>query len=191
MLKWKVWSQIYLCDIIITGPCAHANCLQVRARTPASRAPHVRLTCTTTRMANFIVMALWDEMVAMGLSSQGRSSRKSLAILTSPEKKGEIRDCNTAIYDKKQPKPGTICLQNPASPSQPSAILLFLYEALWYKPRTRRKEIAFTERPKIHSHSQIFRYGRSMFCLPHRPKFSDFFDLCLHWVSVVRVSNYK
>ena len=76
MLKWKVWSQIYLCDIIITGPCAHANCLQVRARTPASRAPHVRLTCTTTRMANFIVMALWDEMVAMGLSSQGRSSSR-------------------------------------------------------------------------------------------------------------------
>ena len=25
-----------------------------------------------------------------------------------------------------------------------------------------------------------------MFYLPHRPKFSDFFDLCLHWVSVVR-----
>ena len=52
--------------------------------------------------------------------------------------------------------------------------------------RTPREEIAFTARPKIHSHSQIFRYGRSMFCLPHRPKFSDFFDLCLHWVSVVR-----
>ena len=47
-----------------------------------------------------------------------------------PRKKGEIRDCNTAIYDKKQPKPGTICLQNPASPSQPSAILLLLYEAM-------------------------------------------------------------
>ena len=26
----------------------------------------------------------------------------------------------------------------------------------------------------------------SIFCLPHRPKFSDFFDLCPHWVSVVR-----
>jgi hypothetical protein len=38
---------------------------------------------------------------------------------------------------------------------------------------------------KIHSNSQIFRYGRSMFCCPHRPKFSYFFDLCLHWVSVV------
>ena len=34
--------------------------------------------------------------------------------------------------------------------------------------------------------SQIFRYGRSIFCLPHRPNFSDIFDLCLHWVSVVR-----
>ena len=55
-----------------------------------------------------------------------------------------------------------------------------------HRLRTPREEIAFTERPKIHSHSQIFRYGRSIFCLPHRPKFSDFFDLCLHWVSVVR-----
>ena len=41
-------------------------------------------------------------------------------------------------------------------------------------------------RPKIQSQSQIFRYGRSIFCLPHRPKFPDFFDLCLHWVSIVR-----
>ena len=39
--------------------------------------------------------------------------------------------------------------------------------------------------PKINFHSPIFRYGRSIFCLPDRPKFSDFFDLCLHWVSVV------
>ena len=52
-----------------------------------------------------------------------------------------------------------------------------------------REEIAFTARPKIHFHSHIFRYGRSIFCLPHRPKFSDFFDLCLHWVSVVRALN--
>ena len=29
-------------------------------------------------------------------------------------------------------------------------------------------------------------YSRSIFCLPHWPKFSDIFDLCLHWVSVVR-----
>ena len=41
-------------------------------------------------------------------------------------------------------------------------------------------------RPKINSQSQIFRYGPSIFYMPHRPKFSDFFDLCLHWVSVVR-----
>ena len=51
--------------------------------------------------------------------------------------------------------------------------------------RTPREEIAFTARPKIHSHSQLFRYGRSIFCLPHRPNFSDIFDLSLHWVSVV------
>ena len=52
--------------------------------------------------------------------------------------------------------------------------------------RTPREEIAFSARPKIHSHSQIFSYGGIIFCLPHRPNFSDIFDLCLHWVSVVR-----
>ena len=52
--------------------------------------------------------------------------------------------------------------------------------------RTPREEIAFTARPKIHSPSQIFRYGQSIFCLPHRPNFSDICDLCFHWVSVVR-----
>ena len=52
--------------------------------------------------------------------------------------------------------------------------------------RTPREEIAFTARPKIHSHSQFFRYCGSLFCLPYRPDFSDIFDLCLHWVSVVR-----
>ena len=52
--------------------------------------------------------------------------------------------------------------------------------------RTPGEENAFTARPKINSQSQVFRYGRSIFCLPHRPKFSDFFDLCLHLVSVVR-----
>ena len=50
------------------------------------------------------------------------------------------------------------------------------------------EEIVFTAWPKINSHSQIFRYGRGIFCLPHRPKFSDFYDLWLHWVSVVRVT---
>ena len=52
--------------------------------------------------------------------------------------------------------------------------------------RTLREETAFTARPEIQSQSQIFRFGRSIFCLPHRPNFSDIFDLCLHWVSVVR-----
>ena len=61
-----------------------------------------------------------------------------------------------------------------------------------FHPRTtdaRREEKAFTARPKIHSYSQSFRYGQSIFCLPLRPNFSDIFDLCLHWVSVVRGSN--
>ena len=43
-----------------------------------------------------------------------------------------------------------------------------------------------TAQPKSHSGSQIFRYGQSIFCLPHRPNFSDIFDLCLHWVWVRR-----
>jgi len=57
--------------------------------------------------------------------------------------------------------------------------------------RTPREEIAFTARPKIQSQSQIFRYGQSIFCLPHRPNFSVIFDLCIHWVSVVRVLKWK
>ena len=57
--------------------------------------------------------------------------------------------------------------------------------------RTPSEEIAFTARPKIQSQSQIFRYGQSIFCLPHRPNFSDIFDLFLHWVSVVRETDSK
>ena len=53
--------------------------------------------------------------------------------------------------------------------------------------RTPREEVAFTALPKIQSQSQIFRHGRSIFCLPHRPNFSDIFDI--HWVSVVRDLN--
>ena len=48
------------------------------------------------------------------------------------------------------------------------------------------EEIAFTAWPKIHSHSQIFKYGQSIFFLSHRPNFLNIFDLCLRWVSVVR-----
>ena len=43
--------------------------------------------------------------------------------------------------------------------------------------------------PSLHGRNftpKIFRYSRSIFCLPHRPNFSDIFDLCLHWVSIVR-----
>ena len=57
--------------------------------------------------------------------------------------------------------------------------------------RTPREEIDFTARPRIQSQSQIFRYGGSIFCLPHRPNFSDIFDLCLHWVSVVRALVHR
>ena len=47
--------------------------------------------------------------------------------------------------------------------------------------RTPGDEIPFTTRPKIKSQSQIYMYGQSIFCLPHRPKISGYFDLCLHW----------
>ena len=57
---------------------------------------------------------------------------------------------------------------------------------LHHGQRTPGGEIAFTAQPKIKSQSQIYRYGRSIFCLPHWPKISGFFDLCLYWVSVVR-----
>ena len=60
-----------------------------------------------------------------------------------------------------------------------------------HRLRTPGEEIAFTARPKIQFQSQIFRYGRSIFCLPHWPKFSDFFDLYLHCVSVVRAMDHK
>ena len=40
--------------------------------------------------------------------------------------------------------------------------------------------------PKIPSRYQIFRYSRSIFCLPHRSKLSDIFNFDLHRVSVVR-----
>ena len=51
------------------------------------------------------------------------------------------------------------------------------------------EEIAFTAWPIIKSQSQIYRYGRSIFCLPHRHKISDFFDVCLQEFSLVRVLN--
>ena len=57
--------------------------------------------------------------------------------------------------------------------------------------RTPGEEIAFTARPKIKSQSQIFSYSQSIFCLPHQPKISDFFDLSLHLVSVVRGPDVK
>ena len=55
---------------------------------------------------------------------------------------------------------------------------------------TPGEKITFTAQQKIKSQSQIYSYGGSIFCLPNRLKFSGFFDLCLHWVSVLRVLIY-
>ena len=68
---------------------------------------------------------------------------------------------------------------------KPKKTLIF-FSILHGLLRMPGEEIAFTAWPKINSHSQIYRYGQSIFCLPHRPKFSCLFDLCLHWVSVVQ-----
>jgi hypothetical protein len=46
-------------------------------------------------------------------------------------------------------------------------------------------EITFTARLKLTPTPKIFRYGQSIFILPHQPKFSDFFEI--HGVSGVRV----
>ena len=32
----------------------------------------------------------------------------------------------------------------------------------------------------------VYVYSQSISYLPDLPKFSDFFDLCLHWMSIVR-----
>ena len=68
----------------------------------------------------------------------------------------------------------------------PSLLIAGGVDSWTHGQRTPREEIAFNARPKIQSQSQIIKYGGSIFCLPHRPNFSDIFDLCLHWVSVVR-----
>ena len=47
------------------------------------------------------------------------------------------------------------------------ANFIYLRHGLW----TPSKEIPVTARPKIKSQSQIYRYGWSIFCLPHRPNF--------------------
>ena len=77
---------------------------------------------------------------------------------------------------------GTLCNNTVWASVKSTLKMLDLRHGLW----TPREEIAFTARPKIHSHSQIFRYCRNIFCLLHWPDFSAIFDLCLHWVSVVR-----
>ena len=57
----------------------------------------------------------------------------------------------------------------------------------WYHGlRTPGEEIAFTAQPKINSHSQSFRYGRSIFCLSATSAQIFRFLWFLHWVSVVR-----
>ena len=68
--------------------------------------------------------------------------------------------------------------------------LFNLFHVPTHRLGTPTEEIAFTAWQKIQSQSQIFRYAGSVFCLPYRPNFSDIFDSCLHWVSVVRGPVY-
>ena len=41
----------------------------------------------------------------------------------------------------------------------------------YHRLRMPKEELAFTTRPKIHTHSQIFRYGRTIFCLQYQTNF--------------------
>ena len=52
--------------------------------------------------------------------------------------------------------------------------------------RTPREEISFTDGRKFNPNPKFLGTAEAIFCLPHQPNFSDIFDLCLHWVSVVR-----
>ena len=83
-------------------------------------------------------------------------------------------------------------LQFATPPASYAAIVFlkdsYLVETQFYARTTDAQRGNSPARPKIQS--QIFRYSRSIFCLPHRPNFSDFFDFCLHWVSVVRGFMY-
>ena len=58
-----------------------------------------------------------------------------------------------------------------------------------HRLQTPGEGMSLTTWPKNQSHSQIFRYSQSIFCLLHRPNYLDFFELCLHWVSVVCGQN--
>ena len=66
------------------------------------------------------------------------------------------------------------------------SMLLIILEM---KGRKRKKMLQHTDygRQKF---TPILKFlgttGQSIFCMPHWPNFSYFFDLCLHWVSVVR-----
>ena len=79
-----------------------------------------------------------------------------------------------------------LCLHNRTKP-----FLQLHYDFHMHGLRTPREEMTFTARPKIKSQSQILGTAEAYFCLPHRPNFSDFFYLCRHWVSVVRVHMYS
>jgi hypothetical protein len=84
---------------------------------------------------------------------------------------------------------GPSCVSTHTSLASPTAVIILLYvnnDHASHGLRSPGEKTAITARPKIQSQSQILMYGRSIFCLPHRPNFSDIFDFCLHWVSVVR-----
>ena len=66
----------------------------------------------------------------------------------------------------------------------PKLVACFKTEHLYLNTRTR-DEITFTAQPKIQFQPQLFRYGRSIFCLPHWPTFSDIFSLCLNIYSFI------
>ena len=61
----------------------------------------------------------------------------------------------------------------------------------------RPKKIAITAQSKIQSQSQIFRFGQSIFCLPHRPNFCRYLwfvpslGVRSPWCNVCRFAKQK
>ena len=57
----------------------------------------------------------------------------------------------------------------------------------YWRPETKRPSL---HSQKLNPNPKFLGTAKAYFCLPHRPNLSDFFDLCRHWLSVVRGYSY-
>ena len=131
--------------------------------------------------------------------NKGGSVEETLVYMFSPYRKFEFSSPVTLVYLFKN------CLSQFSSPWE-SAEPVFCsgklgslpcknktkawLSLIWWKIqiccmlKTRTTDARWGNRLQCMVENPLSR--RSIFCLPHQPKFSDFSDLCLHWVSVVR-----